>query len=333
MKSNRHNRDDNSHTSFASAFLVFMICLIKTLLRNDTLVVISASFFLLVALSSCNDTPSKDVETATTGTAEILCDESLAGFMKPAFALFDSAYPLASVKVKSVPAREAMAQLFAGKARGIIIARHYLHDEDSLTKAFKVNHAAVVLAQDALVFYAQPNFPLDTLSIEQLQAALTDKAASLPNNPVIICPDAFSSEYGNVMLLLTGGKAPLHTKFRKTHDSVYADVMANSNAIGVGYLSRLAGKANVKDVKLLRIGYTDTTGARVRPKPVHQSYVVMGKYPLTVEIRGVLLEDRQNLPWGFMQFIRNDKTTKEFFVKNGIVPQNAIFNLTPEEDE
>ena len=309
---------------------------LTALLGGVVIVAISAFY-----VSSCDKSSGdpKDMETATTGSVELLCDESLYEYLKPTFQAFDTTYTQASVTVQPASARDAMAQLFATKVRGIIIARNYLRDEDSLLKAAKVTHTSVVLAQDALVLFVQPNFPLDTISIEQLATLLTEQSASLKSmfpqlrtEPTLVCPAPSSSEYGNIINLVTKGALPQHLVFRSTADSVVQAVASNPNAIGIGYLSRLAGKANVKDVKLLKIGFTDSTGARVRPKTVHQSYIVMGKYPLVVKIQGLLLEDRRNLPWGFCTYIRNDNKTKEYFLKTGIVPENARFNLIQEED-
>jgi DNA-binding transcriptional LysR family regulator len=291
-------------------------------------------------LVACNDQPDPNVETDTTGKAELLCDASLFSFLTPTFAMFDSAYPQASVRVKPASAREAMSQLFSGKTRGIIIAREYLPDEDSLMNVFKVpRHLSITIAQDALVFYTRPEFPLDTIAIEQLQQVFSEPAArltamfpTLKIEPTIICADANSSEYGNVMRLLAKNKPPFHLSTRTTSDSVLLAVEKHDNAIGVGYLSQLAGKANIKSIKLLKIGFTDSTGVRIRPTTVHQAYVVMGKYPFPVPLRVLLLEDRRNLPWGFGTFLRHDKSPKEYFLKSGIVPENARFNLVQEED-
>lgn len=298
-----------------------------------------------VAILSC-DKPdpksSEQYETATTGKVELLCDESIAEFMQPAFRLFDSSYNDAAVTVKSVSAREAMTQLFGTKARGIIIARTYLADEDSLLKANKLPaHATTVIATDALVFVVQKSFPLDTIALDQLKTLLTNKSATLRGmfptlkaEPMFICPDTYSSEYGNVLLSLTKNAAPKHAiTFVKNATAVEDEVQKNPNAIGIGYLSRFAGRVNSDaNIKMLKIGFQDTTGTYIRPKTVHQSYVVMGKYPLPVQILGLLLEDQRNLPWGYITFLRNDVRTKEYFLKRGIVPEGARFNLIPDED-
>ncbi|TAE30726.1 MAG: hypothetical protein EAZ92_04125 [Candidatus Kapaibacterium sp.] len=294
-----------------------------------------------IVLFSC-DKPdpksSEQYETATTGKAELLCDESIATFMQPTFRLFDSSYNDAAVGIKAVSAREAMTQLFGTKARGIVIARGYLADEDSLLKANKVPaHASTIIATDALVFAVQRNFPLDTISLAQLQRLFSEKGVSLKGmfpqlktEPTIICPDSYSSEYGNLLLYLTKNAAPKHAiTLTKNAAEAKAAVLSNPNAIAVGYLSQFARETTLK---MLKIGFQDTTGSYVRPKAVHQSYIVMGKYPLPIKIQGLLLEDRRNLPWGYITFLRNDVRTKEYFLKNGIVPEGARFNLIPDEE-
>jgi ABC-type phosphate transport system substrate-binding protein len=290
---------------------------------------------------SCDDAkhmPAEQAETATTGSAVILCDESLSGYLKPAFGYFDSSYADAKITVQVVNAREAMTQLFSTKARGIIIPRTYLRDEDSLMRANKVlPHATTLIATDALVFVVQNDFPLDTISLEQLKKLFTDKTFSLRSafpqlkaEPVIVSPDANSSEYGNVLLQLTKGIVPTRAiTFAKNADEAQKLCMANPNAVCVGYLSRYAVDAGTK---MLKIGYADSTGAYIRPKTVHQSNVVMSKYPLPVKIQGLLLEDRRNLPWGFITFLRNDVRAKQYFLKSGIVPENVRFDLIPEEE-
>lgn len=310
--------------------------------KTYLLLSLASCVLMLFVAASCEQKKQENgepVETATTGKATILCDESIAERMKPAFALFDSSYFDAKVEVVAVPAREAMSQLFATKARGVILSRSYLADEDSLLKANKLPpHATTIIATDALVFFVQRNFPLDTISLDQLKKLFTDKSASLrgmfpqlKEEPTFISPDANSSEYGNILLALTKNTSPQRTMtLVKNADSARKIVAANPNAIGVGYLWQYAGD---KQFKMLKIGFQDTSGAYIRPKPVHQAYVVMGKYPLAITIRGVLLEDRRNLPWGFMTFLRNDVRAKQYFLKSGIVPEGAKFDIVPTEEE
>lgn len=334
-KDSNHNYSQNRMTTASSKNSLSRSLILAAAVSG--LLALGGSFAFL-ACDKPDPKSSEQYETATTGKAEILCDESIAEFMQPAFKLFDSSYNEAAVSVKVVSAREAMTQLFGTKARGIVIARSYLRDEDSLLKANKVPaHAATIIATDALVFAVPSKFPIDTISLEQLKEIFTKKGTTfrsmfpaLKTEPALLCPDPSSSEYGNILLHLSKNAPPQHAiTFTKNAAEVEAELKKNPNAIGIGYLSRYAGNT---DVKLLKIGFQDTTGNYVRPQTVHQSYVLMGKYPLPVRIQGLLLEDRRNLPWGYVTFLRNDVRAKERYLKGGIVPEGARFNLVPQED-
>lgn len=289
----------------------------------------------LAACSGGSDEPALQ-ETATAGTIEILCDESVYDLLQPAFAAFDSAYPEAHVTVKPVSAREAVRLLLADSTRGIITARNYLRDEDSLMKAFGVTRPApLAFAIDALVFYAPKTFPLDTLSLDQLKMALKggqlrEVFPQLLSEPVFVSPDVNSSVYGNMLNLLTNNAPPQHAlQFVSSQKEAREVVLSQSNAIGVGYLSFVA--PDTANLKLLRIGFADSTGKYIAPRTVHQAYVYMQQYPLPVTIRGIMAEDRRNLPWGFFSFISRNTEVQKYFNSAGIVPAFANIRLVEPE--
>ncbi len=283
--------------------------------------------------SSGDESASTPQETSTSGEATILCDESVYHLLQPTFALFDSTYPQARVSVKPVNARSAMQELLAGSSRGIIIARDYLADEDSLMQAYDVEtHGGQIFAQDALVFYTQQNFAIDTIARIQLVESLLSAEPvlkkyfpGLESEPVYVCPEVNSSVYGNILLRVTSGAAPQAAiDFVANQDSAIARVRSNGNAIGIGYLSRIERE---DDLRMLRIGFADSSGRYIYPKLVHQSRIVAGFYPFPIAIRGRLLQNIQNLPWGFFVFIALDPNTQRHFLDAGIVPEHARFVL------
>lgn len=289
----------------------------------------------LAACSGGSDEPALQ-ETATAGTIEILCDESVYELLQPAFAAFDSAYPEAHVTVKPVSAREAVRLLLADSTRGIITARNYLRDEDSLMKAFGVTRPEpLAFAIDALVFYAPKTFPLDTLSLDQLKMALKggqlrETFPQLSSEPVFIAPDVNSSVYGNMLNLLTNNMPPQHAlQFVGSQKEAREVVLSQPNTIGVGYLSFVA--QDTANLKLLRIGFADSTGKYIAPRTVHQAYVYMQQYPLPVTIHGIMAEDRRNLPWGFFSFISRNTEVQKYFNSAGIVPAFANIRLVEPE--
>ncbi|MFN8359499.1 MAG: substrate-binding domain-containing protein [Candidatus Kapaibacterium sp.] len=296
---------------------------------------------LILIMAACDDAPKQTngqpAETVRAGSVEIACDESIYTLLKGIQPVYDTAFPDAKITLKPMPARAAMADLFALKSRGIIVARGYTRDEDSVLKAYKRSpHAQFLLAKDALVFFTQRSFPLDTISKNQLAELLLNAKQTwkqyfpaLPSEPALVMPTEQSSEFANILQLVTNNQFPKHSYLQVSSSDSVNLLVKKTFSIGVGYLSRI-----VKDTSLkpLMIGYDDSTGEHVWPKPVHQSYIVMEKYPFIVPIFGYLQEDRQNLPWGFLTFFRTDPRIQQYFLNAGIVPGFGKFNLIPLED-
>lgn len=229
-----------------------------------------------------------------------------------------------------------MRQLLARNARLIIIAREYLPDEDSLMRAYGVPpHPRVKLAEDALVFFAHPSVPLDTLNVAQLYALLTgsrrlrDFFPQLLREPEFVCPSTASSVYAHLVQQVLEGTFPKRPlRMVPSSDSVLQLVAATPWTIGIGYLSQVA---HVPGIRLLSLGYVDSAGAYVSPKPVHQSYVLMRKYPYVVPIYAYLRDDLRNLPWTLATFLGTDTEVQRHFLQQGIVPAFARIRLIPEE--
>jgi ABC-type phosphate transport system substrate-binding protein len=252
--------------------------------------------------------------------------------------MFDSTYEQVEVTFEKAPARRAMGELLSGRAKGIIIARDYLADEDSLMNAYGVSkHERKILAKDGLVFFTGKSFPIDTLNREQLKSVLTAPNTLLKNSfpvlqtePVFVINDQNSSEYSNLLKLVTNGVQPQHSfKTFQNTDSVKLFVSSNPNAIGIGYLSHVALDTNFK---LLKIGFhDDSTGKYVSPKIVHQSHIVMGNYPYVVPIYSFMLENRMKQPaWGLFSFLATDNNVQLYFKNKGIVPAFAKIQLIEE---
>lgn len=300
---------------------------------------ITYSVILMITLFlGCGDPDPKQVnqETVNRGTATILCDDAVFSLMSAAKPYYDTAFPDAKISLQSINARDAMIQLLGGKARGIIIARDYLRDEDSAMLLHTVApHQRVLFAVDGIVFFANKTFPLDTLSKEQIVEAMTSREPKMTQafphlkiEPVFVITGSTSSLYGNVMNQIANGASPKRPmKIVSTADSVAVVVKNTPGAIGVGYLSKYGRDTSVK---LLKIGFTDTTGKRIYPQKVHPGNIVQGRYPFPVNYYGYLLEDRMNLPWGFFTYMRTNERIQKSFLDAGIIPGFAKLELIVE---
>ncbi len=290
-------------------------------------------------LQSCggNQQNGGDEVSINKGKITIYCDESLISLMDKPFQMYDSVYPDIKLTVNVVNAREAMAKLLSGNAKCVIVARDYLKDEDSLMKAFKVvPYERMKCAEDGLVFYANKNFPLDTLTDSQLKDVLGNEKSTLKSiypilkkEPKFIINNYLSSEYANLSKLVLG-KLPINNKLIvfSTPDSVKSFIQKNYLDIGIGYLSQV-----VKDtaVKCLRISFTDTAGHYIFPHVVHQTNILRRFYPYVVPLYVYLLENRRNIPWWFATFLSKEAIVQKYFLNAGIVPAYARIKLVEEE--
>jgi hypothetical protein len=85
-----------------------------------------------------------------------------------------------------------------------------------------------------------------------------------------------------------------------------------------------------RSVKAIRLSYTNEFGDHEYPKPVHVSYLIMGKYPFPVPVY-VYLKDKPNqfnLPSGFMQYLTRNGEAQKAVLAAGIEPGYAKFSLT-----
>ncbi|MBL7999424.1 MAG: substrate-binding domain-containing protein [Candidatus Kapabacteria bacterium] len=291
------------------------------------------------AMQSCNE-PKRDAnaETLFAGKAEIVCDEEIAPLIQTAIIGFDSANASAVVTLKPATSRTAYADLLGGSARLIVVARPYLYDEDSLMKKFGVvAHKDFHVATDALVFFANKQFPTDTLPAAALKAYFsnaTPLSSSLPflkNAPQFYAPQPSSSVTANLVRYCGNGrtiKEKTISRYFSSGDSVRAAVQQNTNAIGVGLLSQLCN--DTARFKMLRIGYTDSTGAYTK-LTVHQSTVYRNMYPYPVRITALLKEDLRNFPFGVASYLATEAKPQRSFLTNGIVPAYAKIRLLEEE--
>ncbi len=299
--------------------------------------VLALALTLLISCGNEEKTKNgKPIETMNSGTFTVYCEEGLWDMMKTPFEWYDEDYDKAFLTAEKTTTYDAMAKLLSANARVIVIARDYTHREDSLMKAYGVkDHLRFTLAKDGLVFFAQKDFPIDTITAEKMQKYFTAKESSFSDlypevdfTPEFVINSHLSSEYFNLQKMVAGKKKlARNLKFFQSHDSVLTYVSENPQAVGIGYLHYLYDK----DFKMLKVGYVDSTGKYIKAKPVHQGWIVQGYYPYTVPLYAYLLEDRRNLPFWFATFLAKETKVQEYFMDSGIVPEFARIALVPEQ--
>ncbi|MBI2793555.1 MAG: substrate-binding domain-containing protein [Ignavibacteria bacterium] len=309
-------------------------------MRLRTAFSIVASSLFVYACAQETTTDNKPSETAIRGSVEILCDEQIVDLMGPSKILYDSVHPDAHVTLTPINALDAADALIRHDARAIVIGRDWIPEEDTIIKNDKglEGYPRSMVARDALVFFASKKFPYDTMHADNLNSYIASGTFNskaypkLKKPPVLIVPGSNSSIYGNVVNMICKGKPPAKGIITSlgNREATMRRVGSDPGVIGIGLLSQFIRDTTVK---LIRLSYTDSNGVYETPKPVHASYIVMGKYPYPVPIYIVLRENvgQYSLPSGYLLYVARDGKAQRTFLDAGIEPGYAKIELITED--
>ncbi len=289
---------------------------------------------LVLGVAAC----SQQKEEKQVKHVKVFIDNSAFELMEPLFLYVDSLYKDIKYDYIDTTAFGAMAMLLADTSYKVcIISRDYTPAEKENMAIYSVaDKPRGIIARDALVFFVNKGFPADTLSHEEIVALFNDEKFSikkqypgLAKEPVFAVRNQYSSEYENLKNVVLNGK--ISRKILKpfsTVDSVKQFVLEESSAIGIGYLSQLA---NDNRFKMLKIGFTDSTGKRVIPRMVHQANIVQGFYPYEIQHYIYLYNKTDNKAEWILRYLTKAAAPQKYFNEAGIVPAYGNFKIIVEE--
>lgn len=305
--------------------------------KSNNIIKLSLLSILIAGLLFILGCGGEKKEIAKDRKIVVYCDESIFPLFERIVQHYDSTGSLVEVELRRTNAWNAMAKLLARETDAIIIARDYTRYEDSLMKAFNVfPHFKLTIARDALVFYVNKDSPLDTLTDAQIREYLVNKNFSLKKiytklqtEPVIASNSPLSSEIINLTkLVLRGNNIQRPLRIFQSHDSVENYVKSNPNAIGIGYLSHLFAKP---DLRALPVSFIDSSGNYIFPHNINQPNIIRGYYPYIVEYYVYVLDKLNDDSMTFARYLYNPGFPQKYFFERGIVPANAQFKLIEEE--
>jgi len=310
----------------------------RTLVSKKSKIYFLFTAFLFFILVSCGDNKfeannPEDHETYNSGKLEIYVDDAIADVMDSVFTMYKAErITNVDLKVHIVNAREAMVKLLARESRLVMLARDYLNDEDSLMKLNGLKpHRKFIPASEALVFFVNKNSKLDTLNHKEVVSFLTDSGYNLSEKfnlseqLTLLSRDIQTSEFATLKNII-GSEANLKKEIiyiNKT-DSLITLVENNKSYMGVALYSKIMKNDKVKP---LRIGYSDSTGKWISPKPIHPGWFLQNLYPYRVFYNIYLLEDKRNLAFWFSQYCATERKVVQYYQRYGIVPEYAKFKL------
>jgi ABC-type phosphate transport system substrate-binding protein len=288
--------------------------------------------FTGLLLVSCNEGGNSKMQPYK---MTVLCDDAIYDMMKPICEKYDSLSPELTIELVRVSGYKAMVDFLTGKNSVVIISRNYTKQEDSLIKAYKVNPVQMWFAKDALVFYTYFENPIDSLVDNQVQSIFTENkpvksyVTALKEEPVIVCPANYSSEYYNFMsLIIKDKKLTKQMKTFSTSDSVMKYVESNRNTIGIGYLSEVIRGGKIKAIP---VSFTDSTGTYISTNIVHQSGIVQGFYPYIVYHYIYVYDINTSSNMEFARYLCNNSDAQMHYKECGIVPNVKMINLIKED--
>lgn len=305
---------------------------------------IAAGLVMITVIIGCTSEPQQGqpgYESALQGAITVLIDPEVRTLIDSLQPLYVREHPKAEITFREAVADEAMNAMLNRAERIAIVARSYTPVENDLrSEAGADSLPRALLAMDALVVVVPRTFPYDTMNAEHIRGWLRGDAtvlASYPKlakNPQFVVPGgADASVYGNIVNVVLNGSQPAKGTVASvsTRDSVKDVINSKVGAyIGFGLLSQYVRDSSVK---MLRLSYTDSTGAHVWPKPVHSSYLMMRQYPFPVPIYVYLKRapSQRDLASGYMQFVTRSAKVQRKLFDWGIEPGYAKITLYKED--
>jgi ABC-type phosphate transport system substrate-binding protein len=305
-----------------------------TVMNKKKIKSLSVILIALAVLISC----SAQKEEKHLKSVKVYVDNSTSELLKPLFQKADSLYTEMKYEIIDTTAFGSMAMLLTDTSYKIcIISRDYSPGEKETMATYGVaEKPRAVIARDALVFFVNKDYPADTISHEEILALFNDDKFSLKKQypglakePVFAVKNQYSSEYENLKNIVLNGK--ISRKILKPFssvDSVKIFVAGEKTSIGVGYLSQLV---NDTRFKMLKVGFTDSTGKRIIPRLVHQANIVQGFYPYEIKHYIYLYNDSNKKAEWLLRFLSKAAVAQKYFNEAGIVPAYGNFKIIMEQ--
>jgi phosphate transport system substrate-binding protein len=284
----------------------------------------------------------KGQESSTTkGVVTIECDESVWPVMQAQGENFASSYPEARVRLRSVEAREAIANFINDSVRVIVSARPFNKEEQDAIASAKVDLQEFKVALEAIAVIANKENPTAELRLTELDSIFAGTLTAWPGRQkrttielVIGGINSSTNEVFRDSVLRGRPIAASATPFSST-PRLLEYVRKVPNAIGIAGISWLRGHEG--DVTILGLGNPDGRPDTTQPvgkfyRP-HQAYIYKKYYPLVRTVYMYTREVQRDVGLGFISYVTSAEGQK-VFLNNGLVPVTMpvrIVNLTSEQ--
>lgn len=290
---------------------------------------------LAVGAASCSkfkDEKRAAASTTTSGTVVMACDETFQKVMEQEIDVFEYQYPEATIMCRYLPENEVIDSIVHGEnTRLAITTRELDADQIRYLEARKRTPRTTRIAVDAIAIIANPENPVECLTIDDLSQILAGKITQWgkvePGNKSGDIKVVFDYEGSSTVNYMTDsvmhGQAFGSNVYAQNDNArVFATVAATRGALGIIGVSWVSGdlsKAEMSieqlsrslevndttniqfttDVKVLAIAKDDIS----RGYKPYQAYIYDGSYPLFRSVYMTATGGGGTLAGGFYSFV------------------------------
>ncbi len=294
----------------------------------------SSLILFLLFVTSCNSEQKVDKvkETRTSGTTELLVDESFARILDEQIEVFKSDYPNTTVKTIVGNENKILPDFINGKVRMLISSRMLKPEELNYYKLNKIGVYTDRFAIDGIALITNATNLDSNITVEEVFEIM--KGTSKDNKRLV-----FDNAYSSTVRYFTDSaavkqlpKSGVYTL--ETNNDVIKYVAENKNYIGVVGVNWLLENnkeiiAYLPNVKLMGVkGLVGKKGADAYYKPT-QNNLINGVYPFLRNVYIINSEGRDGLGTGFANWLSGPRG-QLIVLKSGLGPHKMLpreFNL------
>jgi phosphate transport system substrate-binding protein len=303
---------------------------------NNTTKFISAILFVAFLYSCEENNKKKLTDTPTSGTINVVVDETYRPIMDSEKMVFENYYPEAHINLIYMPALDAIKQCTNDSIRVIITSTAI--DSGVFKFFYEQKHyfpSSTILGKDAVAIIANTNkngLQMTTAELAKIcKGEITDfsqlEKKKGSGKITLVFDNAASSTVQYIQdSIMKGGTITSKAFAQKTNEEVMNYVRKNPNAIGVIGVNWISDNQNIetlafsKDIFPVEMRDADSSQYYYSP---HPGYIATHLYPMRRFMRATIKENGACLGRGFVNFMSGEIGQK-IILKSGLVPAKVL---------
>lgn len=282
----------------------------------------------LVLIIGCNNQDAPD-DTPTTGTLNIIVDETYKPLIDSEISTFGSIYTYTKVNAKYKTEDQAFTDLMNDSVRLIVVSRNLNKDEKKQFDKWEIVPKITKIAYDAVAFIGSRDIEDSTYTLSEINSLLNVEINKNRLNKIKIVFDNNNSSTLNYLKQKLGIKVFSSNCYALNSNMAVLDYISKEKnsigIIGVNWISDQDDTSSVsflKNVKILAIAEDEST----EPLKPYQAYIAQKSYPLYREVYIISKEAYTGLGTGFNAFVASERGQR-IVLKFGLVPATMPVRL------